>query len=84
MAVKYYVRRKSDITGRVEYQRTKCLDNWCPGAYIKAHPERVWQFSYGGAKNIVERNNSYGWHYEFSMVPVEEVWKELGIAGKEC
>lgn len=73
---KYYVGRKSKITGRVEYQRCKCLDRFCDETYIKNNPKSVWQFSRQGAKNIAERENARNWNYEYFVIPVEQILRQ--------
>lgn len=80
MQSKFYVGRKWLISGREEYQMKKCLSratDFCDMGYIKKYPERVWQFSRQGAKNIVERCNSGSWNKncEYFMIPVSEVLK---------
>jgi len=70
---RFYVARKSKITGKVEYQRCKCLDSFCSAEYIQNHPDSVWQFSRQGANGIVKRENERGWNYEYFIVPVENI-----------
>ena len=77
MPSKYYVARESLISGRVEYQRCKCIDRFCSEAYIKANPKDVWQFSKQGAVNIVNRENARGWNYKYFIVPVSEILQEV-------
>ena len=76
--MKYYIGRKSKLTGRVDYRRCKCVDkSWVSEKYIRLHPSDVWQFSAQGARKIVETYNKYrenkavgNWGYEYFMVPV--------------
>lgn len=76
--MKYYVARKSKLTGRVEYQMNKCSDKkWCSARYILLFPEDVWQFSRQGAKKIVDRYNGLGWHYDCFVVPVSDISENL-------
>lgn len=78
MDQKYYVGRRWIISGREEFQMHKCLSrttDFCDSGYIKRYPDRVWQFSKQGAKNIVERRNAAEWNKncEYFMIPVETV-----------
>ena len=69
--MKYYIGRKSKLTGRVDYRRCKCVDkSWVSEKYIRLNPSDVWQFSAQGAKKIIEKYGEHNWNYEYFMVPV--------------
>lgn len=70
--MKYRVYRKFKISGRVEVLRTKCSNYWVSKQFLEIYPERVWQFSQQGAKEIVERSNRTTRNYEYWMEPVEK------------
>ena len=64
--MKYFVARKSKATGRIEYKRTKCTDEWCSPSYTG----HIWQFTKRGAAGIVEREKRFrGWGWEYYIVP---------------
>lgn len=81
--MKYFVGRKSKITGQVDYQYAKCRDLYCSEKYIRTYPKRVWQFSKQGAKGIVDRENGiasmHGWNYEYFMIPVTDILPESEV-----
>lgn len=64
---KYYIFRESEHTGRIEILRTKCTDEWCDKRYLEIYPDRVWKFSKSGAKKIIDRQTSRGWHFKYWM-----------------
>lgn len=72
MTDKVYIGRKSRYTGRVEFKDTKCGESWCGEVWVKNYPDRVWKFSKSGAKKIIQRYESYGWNWDYFVVPVDE------------
>ena len=63
---KYYVVRVSTRTGKTEYKRTKCSDQWTGASY----KNNCWKFSYQGARGIVDRETKFrGWGYTYHMEP---------------
>ena len=66
--MKYFIGRKSKITGRVEYKKDKRGDLWAGEGFLPY----CWRFSKKGAQAIIARADDANWHYDYFLVPCGE------------
>lgn len=73
--VYYLIKRTDKQTGRVDYQKCKCLE------IFTTEKERCWRFSKQGAKQIVERYIAFEQRkkrqfYDWAIEPTTE-WRSV-------